>query len=319
MQAVQKSHDWLVEHYRTIGGSNAAAAIGKSPYLSRRKLWARMVAAYHDGMPTITEPTPAMRAGVVYEPIARELLAERVGAEVCPPDDAAIYNDACPHAHTRPDGWLRCADGRIPVEIKCVHPATMARLRRSGVPEHWTIQCWHHCPIVVADCCVFCAMDVLDPAPESLLVQFVRPTASQMDGLMTAEAEFYGYVLRKEPPPDDEPQEELPPADGSEIAVLEDDAAATAARRIVEFAELKSEVDEALSMAKDDLVRLAGDEAEVIEVPGRIRVYRRQQAGRRTLDKEAVLRDFPQIADDPKFWKTGRPFRPFRWYKVEKE
>lgn len=78
MEASLKTREWLAERQTGIGGSDAAAVLGLSPYKTPLEVYNEKVA----DEPVVTEENPAMRWGKILEdPIAQEY-AEQTGRKI---------------------------------------------------------------------------------------------------------------------------------------------------------------------------------------------------------------------------------------------
>lgn len=132
-----------------IGGSEAAAALGLSPYTPPIVLWQNKraeVAGLAPPFPVIENP--AIRWGVYLEEPVKRAYAERFGVEVETPP-ASVTHPEHPWRRATPDGLVRDADGTINrgVEIKTASHRMAHLWGEDGsdvVPEHYAVQClWY--------------------------------------------------------------------------------------------------------------------------------------------------------------------------------
>ena len=70
----QDRSQWLEERRQGIGGSDAAAAVGLSPWKTRLELWLEKTGQTPD-----REETPEMRRGTLLEPVVKQLYADATG------------------------------------------------------------------------------------------------------------------------------------------------------------------------------------------------------------------------------------------------
>lgn len=307
MSCEPKSTQWLTKHLSTIGGSNAAAAVGRSRWKSPRELYNEMARVLDGTPPEPREPNDHMRRGILLEPLARQLLAERIGCEIVPHDQDDFRIDGGGYAHALPDGW---AINEI-VELKAPMPATCSRVALEGLPAEWQIQGLHNMACTGARLCIF---GILDPITVSVQVVELERDDVLIAALMKAEREFYDKVLARTPPDDDaEPAAVLPEYDG-ELVRLTSPEAEAAAVHLLRCRELTDDAKGVLDDAKRRLIQLAG-EAQVFEIPGVARCYNRPRAGRRMFNAAAAQSVYPDLKDD-EFYKTAKPSRPFLIYPI---
>lgn len=129
----------------TIGGSDIAAVMGESPWMSNVDLWEIKTGRVEHKEIEDNEL-------VIYGQKAEELLRDLFALDF-PQFDVSYFpenmwkNDAMPYAHISADGWLHDKAGRLGVlEIKT---ATMQNSRQrkqwddGRIPQHYFMQlCW---------------------------------------------------------------------------------------------------------------------------------------------------------------------------------
>lgn len=136
--------EWL-EARKTIGGSDAAAVIGKSPYMSNVELWMLKTGRMEP------DPKIAQNPVVIYGTKAEEHLRELFALDF--PEFEVGYapnnmwtHPGLPWAHASLDGWIHDRDGQFGVlEIKT---ALITNSRQKAkwddhVPQHYFIQLLH--------------------------------------------------------------------------------------------------------------------------------------------------------------------------------
>lgn len=136
--------DWLLARSRRIGGSDAAAVIGKSPYMTNERLWE--IKTGRRPQPDISDDA-AVWYGTEAETHLRELFKldfpeYRVNYE---PYNMFV-NEETPWAHASLDGWL-VKDGRTGIlEIKTafVNSKLQADLWSDRIPDQYYCQLLHY-------------------------------------------------------------------------------------------------------------------------------------------------------------------------------
>jgi putative phage-type endonuclease len=124
---------WLEERKRGIGASEAAAALGLSPFESPRELYLRKL-----GILPEVEETEAMRLGTLLEPVIAQEYMRRTGT-VLAERQLFLRSDSSPLMATLDavtSDWM-------PVEFKAVGAWSARGLggeETDEVPEHWLIQ-----------------------------------------------------------------------------------------------------------------------------------------------------------------------------------
>ncbi|MDW8258024.1 MAG: YqaJ viral recombinase family protein [Gammaproteobacteria bacterium] len=128
-----------------IGGSDVAAILGHSPWLTQRELWLRIV---HGKTPPVDEPHLEYCAEL--EPIILSRYCRRTGAEVaCAGYERRIELDGAtigaPELVGHPDAMCRI-DGRdVLVELKSVaHWRDWGRDETGNIPAYYLCQCLHY-------------------------------------------------------------------------------------------------------------------------------------------------------------------------------
>lgn len=135
IRITQGTPAWLTWRQGGIGGSDAAAILGLSPFATRENLLREKISR------TEREMNFAMRRGVALEPEARALYEER---HRCLSPPACVEHDQHSWMRVSLDGLASQRNLREQwgVEIKCgnweTHSATLAT---GEVPEHYRPQC----------------------------------------------------------------------------------------------------------------------------------------------------------------------------------
>jgi predicted phage-related endonuclease len=304
-EQIRKSDEWLTEYNRTIGGSSAAAVVGKSRFMTPAKLYDRMTSDCHEDL----SDNPDIRRGCMFESLALELLAEDIQQKIIPHDQNKFErNPEFWFAHVLPDG--RADDGTY-VEAKVPRPAGVSNAILNGIPDEWHIQCQHGMAITDTEKYWICLLDVVEVRVARFLV---TRDDEMIKRLMEAEAEFMSMVTRGERP--EESTEAIADVgeieSSGELVVIDDAETRKLAQHYFRMRDLCSEAEAVRDAAKVRLIESSKD-AHAFQVPGVGKFYHRPSKPRRSFDKERALRDFPQLKDR-KYTKTGAPSRPFKAY-----
>lgn len=306
-----KSRSWLREYYSTIGASQAATVVGASPWNSPLDLYETMRNVADGIDPEPIEPNSDMERGNRLEPIAREILAETIGEIREHDQDEFCYSPMYPFAHALPDGWTK---GGSVIELKVPRPATIAKLRREGIPRHYLCQVQHQMAVTGTEECVFAA---LDPVNMDMVIVPVDRDKDLIDQLMEAEQSFVEGVRCGRPPVVlDDPTIDLP-ADTGGIVTLDTAEAKQAAQHFLRCKAMLEDAKALTESARQSFIQQLEDR-EAVKIPGIGKFYHRQTAGRRTFDSAKACKAFPELNDDT-FWKQGKPSRTLRAYPYSNE
>ena len=190
---LKKSTEWLEIHRATIGGSNAAAAVGLG-YRTPLALYYEMVLGQAEDL----ETNPDVLRGILLEPVARQRLSDVLGMEIIEHDqDDFIRNTRYPWAHCLPDGWIIFNGERIPVEIKVPSPENWRRLDIE-IPDPIQCQCVHNNAVLATPALMLACMN---PVTMEIYRQLYEPKQDAIDALMEAEHSYYDqYIIPRIPP-----------------------------------------------------------------------------------------------------------------------
>jgi predicted phage-related endonuclease len=257
-----KSQIWLNEYCATIGGSRAAAVIGRSPWTTPRQAWLEM--KYGKDAAHQKPPTPDMLRGIMLEPIALKLLVGAGIQCVKHDQDKFLNSKEFPFAHALPDGFT--TDGR-PLEIKWPRPAKCNHIKGHGLPVEYWIQAQHNMAVIGASALVFSVNNSL--TMESI-VNHVAADQKFIADLMKAEGEFF-ESLEGETPPEETIHEagediaaKMPKTDGA-FTVLDHPDAVMVAKDWIEAEQLMKEADELKKGSVESLKEMVplGDVVEI--------------------------------------------------------
>lgn len=195
--------DWLEVRKSGIGGSDAAAAVGLSPYQSQLELWLTKTARDSSlPRPDPDDTTSPTYFGTLLEPIVAASYTKQTGNRVRRVN-AVLQHPTIP--------WMLANVDREVVsnrEVQLLECKTAgefgARLWRDGVPEYVVCQVQHQLAVTgkqAADVAVLLCGQKLD-------VHRIERDDALIARLIELEAVFWRYVETDTPPP----------ADGSESA-----------------------------------------------------------------------------------------------------
>ncbi|EKS69107.1 GP47 [Burkholderia sp. SJ98] len=195
--------DWLEVRKSGIGGSDAAAAVGLSPYQSMLELW--LVKTGRDAnlpKPDPDDTTEPVYWGTILEPIVAASYTKQTGNRVRRVN-AVLQHPTVPWMLANVD---REVLGNRDVQLlECKTAGEFGtRLWRDGVPEYVTLQVQHQLAVSgkqAADVAVLLCGQKLD-------VHRIERDDALIARLIELEAAFWRYVEADTPPP----------ADGSESA-----------------------------------------------------------------------------------------------------
>lgn len=199
--------DWL-KHRRGIGGSDAAAVLGLSPWKSNVQLWEEKTGRRK---PPDISNSPVVKYGTEAEKYLRELFAlDFPEYEVGYTENNAVFNDALPFAHASLDGWLTEGEsgrrGILEIKTTNITSGQLADRWRDQVPQHYYIQLLHYLLITGWDFAILKAQMKFGGAEEMRLetrhYHFERSECEEdIRILEEAERKFWSYVeADKEPP-----------------------------------------------------------------------------------------------------------------------
>lgn len=311
LPVVQRTPEWLDARKNGIGSSEAAAAVGVSPWESRLTLWARKLG--------IVSPEPAniaMQVGTELEPLIARLYTEATGVQLRRANQL--------RQHARHPFMLASIDrraGRKPVELKWSGRATgYGEPGTDEVPDEVLVQVLHQLEVLDED---EADVALLTPSRDELAIYHVRRERPAVERIVELEAELWHHVETRTEPPLDASEStrrtlrEMYPADDGtvldatpELAELVGQlAAARAAKKAAEAQE--SEVAIALMAAIGEASGIAGllaakknRDSERTDWPAVARDYRALLEGQVDTEKLEFIRSMHT--------ETARGNRPLR-------
>ena len=295
------NHDeWLAIRHKYIGGSEAGAVIGMNPYKSAYTLWAEKT----DKIPQFGGNLTT-EVGAYLEEMVAQLFERETGKKVRR-KNATMVNDLYPFACANVDRMV--VGEKALLEIKTTNSIPIMRqCRGTEFPEAYYCQVVHYMAVTGLEKAY---LAVLINCRDFKVFELQRDQA-EIDALMKAEEEFWGYVQSgKEPPVDgtDSTSETLqtlyPNSDGSDISL---DMYLSAfeiyndiSRQIKELTGIKDQ--------QANLIKAYMGEAERGHCGDFKVTYGNQN--RKSLDTDKLKKDHPEInLDDYYKYTTSRVFK----------
>ena len=197
--------EWLQGRENGIGGSEAAAALGMSPWLSNLDLWERKT--FHRSGGDIANNERVKYGNDCEDPLRRIYQAKRPGMEVNYQPNTLLRSIKYPMMFYSPDGLLtETATGRHGVlEIKTGSiPRTLDREKwREQVPMHYYIQVLHGLNVTGFDFVDLIAELTFNESKSQIRIYHIEREDAEDDlDMIKAEViDFWQYVqTAKEPP-----------------------------------------------------------------------------------------------------------------------
>lgn len=301
--------DWLQRRKGSIGGSDAAAIVGLSRWSSPYSVWADKTGRVPD-----KEDNEAMRQGRDLEEYVARRFTEATGKKVRR-RNAMLYNSKYPFAHADVD---RLVDGeRAGLECKTTTALDAMKRFSSGAefPERYYVQCVHYLMVTGLERW-YLAVLVLG---KGFFTFVLDRDEAEIAALAEAEAAFWRHVTEDTPPEVDgmEATQDAISAiyaegGGGRVPLVGRDGLLTEREALkAQVTALTERISEIEATIKSDM-----GEAEEAESDG-WRVTWRVGAGRRTLNTDKLLKDYPGM-ELGKYYDIGKPTRTFRVKKMDK-
>ena len=180
--------EWLRHRQRSIGGSDAAAIVGLSAYVSPYTVWADKL-----GKIPPSEENEAMRQGRDLEQYVAERFAEATGKKVRRENNILINPDF-PFAHANVDRIVIGEDAGL--ECKTTNQLNLKKFKNGEFPDHYYVQCMHY--MMVTGCSKW-YLAVLVLGREFLWFEIERDE-EEIAALAKSEQEFWKCVEQGVPP-----------------------------------------------------------------------------------------------------------------------
>lgn len=211
VEAFDGHDEWLRGRNKSIGASEAAAVVGKSPWMDERDLWMRKA---HPEKSKVDEGNDDARRGSLSEAHVRALYEIETGRTVFDGTNIILRSVAHPWMTASLDGIIIApGDKENPISSPVV-PVVMEikSVRRSGgewtnetIPEHYLFQILHQLAVtgwgearLVAR---FCRSEEFPTAYEREYTVLADDYRKQMDALVRRERKFWHENVLKDVPP----------------------------------------------------------------------------------------------------------------------
>ena len=286
------THDeWLALRRTGIGGSDAGAIMGVSPYKGAFSVWADK-----QGKLPPLEDNEAMRQGRDLEDYVARRFAEASGLRVRHEYSMLRSVD---HPCMLADIDRRIIGERAGLECKTSRDITMARYRNGEYPMEYYCQCLHYLAVTGWDCWY---LAVLVYGTDLLIYKICRDEVlDDIEALIRAEEAFWQnhMVLDQPPAPDalDSTAAALgsvyPHEDGTTVCADQD-----ADQALTDLAALKAQkraLDQKIT-ERENQIKAAMGEAEVIAGTSVSATWRSSE--RTTISKTKLLKAYPNINMD---------------------
>lgn len=296
--------DWLEVRKNGIGGSDAAAAVGLSPYMSPLELW--LIKTGRDAnlpRPDPHDTTEPIYWGTLLEPIVAASYTKQTNNRVRRVN-AVLQHPTIPFMLANVDREVvGCRDVQL---LECKTAGEFgARLWRDGVPEYVQLQVQHQLAVTgrqAADVSVLICGQKLE-------VHRIQRDDGLIARLIELEAAFWNYVVTDSPPPADGSESAdralrcLYPGAGGMVDFTSDrKMSATFADLVAVRAEIEAR-QQLEAQLKQCIVQAMGEADQAQFETGSVS-YRRSKDGS-TIDLKRLLADQPQLATQYATTKPG--------------
>lgn len=286
------THDeWLALRRTGIGGSDAGAIMGVSPYKGAFSVWADKMGK----LPPL-EDNEAMRQGRDLEDYVARRFAEASGLRVRHEYSMLRSVD---HPCMLADIDRRIIGERAGLECKTSRDITMARYRNGEYPMEYYCQCLHYLAVTGWDCWY---LAVLVYGTDLLIYKICRDEVmDDIEALIRAEEAFWENHMVLDVPPAPDALDSTAAALGS-VYPYEDGTAVCADQEadeaLTDLAALKAQrrsLDRQIT-ERENQIKAAMGEAEVIAGTSVSATWRSSE--RTTISKAKLLKAYPNINMD---------------------
>lgn len=303
VEEMQDREKWLAARKKGIGGSDAAAIVGLSPWKSALSLWAEKTG---QAEPENLSDNERVYWGNQLEDLVAREFTKRTGKETR--RRGLLANDEFPFLLASVDRLIVGEDAGL----ECKTSSFGKAWDGDEIPDSYYVQCLHYMLVTGAARWYIAALI----GGNRFIWKEIKRDEKDVSALLDAEKDFWRKVEAREMPPVDGsasctkalserfrgglPPVELPDETGGllvELAELE-----AAGKRIdAQAEEIKNRLREMLGDAEEGLFR-QGEELR--------RVLWKTQAGRVTVDGKRLKAEKPEIYAE--YVKQGKPFRTFK-------
>jgi len=185
----QRSPEWLAWRSQGIGGSDAAAVVGLSPWTTRFQLLQEKYNALHGGQPKSFDSF-AMARGRRLEPLVAQAYRDFTGFD---PEDCCAEHEALPFVRASFDGYVEYIN--LPIEIKCPNKQSHQEALAGRVPAYYVPQCHHLMAVCGSTRLHYVSYSDYFPSHQRLAVVTLRATPGELEALMQCHSDFWEEVL----------------------------------------------------------------------------------------------------------------------------
>jgi len=183
---------WLAERKKGIGGSDAAAIVGLTPYATPYTVWADKTGRLPE-----REDNEAMRQGRDLEDYVAKRFTEKTGKKVRR-NSKMLHNPLYPFALANIDRDIVGENAGF--EAKTTSVLNLKKFKNGEYPENYYVQCVHYLAVSGYKRW-YLGVLVLNQGFYDFVIERDQ---DEIDALMSAEGDFWnGYVVTDTPPPMD--------------------------------------------------------------------------------------------------------------------
>lgn len=299
---------FVADRRNYVGASEVAAILDLDPNKSKLQLYNEKVG--------LTEPFAGNKhteRGQKLEDIAAREFMEVTGKTVRRDRRTLVHPD---YPFLRGHLDRRIQGTKRPMEVKNPSRGMFYKVQREGLQNSWIMQGQTYMLLdgaQVLEWCVFCA-DAWECVP---FEQDFDPQIAEF--IVQKVVEFWNNnVLARVPPKanrQDKEIEKMLTQVGGDLIKRSDEEFVTAAQLVREAMALRDDGEELYEMAKARMIDVIGDVIGKYEAPGLLRFCYYGSDGRRTIDKELLAAEHPEISL-ANYEKVGKPFKTFRPYAI---
>jgi putative phage-type endonuclease len=307
---------WLANRNKGLGGSDTPVVIlgEKHPFSNPVELWKEK-----RGVVNPKPATPAMLRGTMLESVAAELYMSRTGRKT---------RRVNKHLRHKEYDWMlgnidreivgkHPNDGAGVLEVKCPGLRVFSKCKREGCPDYYQLQIQHYLAVTGRK---WGALAIFSAELWELVYFDVERDDDIIGHIYEKDSEFWRLVVNGVQPPDYADMTaapELPAIQGDvTFARIETGEFEQAVRDYWEARTIVDEASELQKSAEGRIQNFMSLYGAVVAEGGGSRFYWKPQEGRRTLDTAALMKFHPEI-DLERFYKPGKPSRPFRPYQLK--
>lgn len=296
--------DWLSVRKNGIGGSDAAAAVGLSPYMSPLELW--LIKTGRDAnlpKPDANDTTEPVYWGTLLEPIVAAVYTQQTGNRVRKVN-AVLRHPSIPFMLANIDREVVGVPGVQILECKTAGEFG-SRLWRDGVPEYVQLQVQHQLAVTGKQAAHVAVL----LCGQALEVHRIERDDALIGRLIELEARFWQFVESDRPPPADGSDSadralrHLYPGKGGTVDFTDDRNLSSV---FADLVAVRAEI-EARQMIearlKQSLQEAMGDSTRAVFETGSVSFRRSRDSA--SIDLQRLLADRPELAAQYAITKPG--------------